>query len=113
MPNDDFKAEQEKLKSEIDRFEKASDYKSKQMGMSILERLKIRVGTIDVVCPSCNQQQATESFSRKKCINCNRVFDIFPSRDKSRIADTPDNWKKRIYIQQMYALIKSGRNTIM
>lgn len=110
---DEFRAEQEKLKTELDNFERASEYKTKHMGMSILERLKIQVGNIDVFCPFCNQTQATESFTRKKCINCNRTFDIFPARETSRVADTAENRKKRLYIQQMYAMMKSGRNTIM
>jgi hypothetical protein len=112
MRDESFIVEKQRLESEIEGFQRGDDFKTMEMRRSILERLRIRLGSIDVRCPYCSHKQKSESFKTKKCIQCNRSFEIFPKRSWSRVADTESNRRKKILILELYAILHKRRLTV-
>jgi len=96
---------------------RAIEYEKKVMQKQTIISLRKKIqeivdmiGGFDVQCPYCGAIMKTTSYKTKTCVYCDRSFTIFPVNDRSRVADTEENRKKRPYIMQIsYLLYMSSR----
>ena len=79
----------------------------------ILRRLMTVIGSYHVECPYCKTVQKTTSYKAKKCVACGRSFTIFMKNKRSRVADTPENRRKRHLIQQLSSVVLRAKYTVV
>jgi hypothetical protein len=75
----------EDIKEEIEAWKTADQIKTAQATGSIINELWRQVGSVTVRCPSCSKTMEVQTLKNKKCIFCNKTFQIIPKNSKSNI----------------------------
>lgn len=94
---------------EIEHFEKASEYKAKILAGCEAENLQKIIGTVEVICPHCSTQQVMPLALKRRCIRCEKSFQLYPKNSKSNLAYTEYNLRKLHLIHQWYSLVHHGK----
>lgn len=103
------KYDKEEVAKEIDQFQKASDYKAKILAGSEAENLRKLIGNVEVICPHCTTKQVMPLALKRKCIRCEKSFQLYPKYTISNLAHTELNMKKLHMIHQWYSLVHHGK----
>ena len=103
------KYDKDKVRQEIEAFERADKCKRKIYVGNEIEILKRRIGSVEVICPSCNRKQLMEISLNRKCVRCGRSFQLYPKNGTSKLAHTEINMRKLYLIHQWYSLVHHGR----
>ena len=102
-----------KVISEIEGFQRASEIKTMMHLRELADRIMLRIGYIDVKCPYCKMKQKSLSYKQKRCIYCGKRFVIFPRDDVCRVADTEHNRKNKHLIFELCALVMKGKRNLI